>query len=372
MRTLQLRKFNDLYSKYGLGAVKNLHLLVQLLILGRTVNLWKLKDYVGMVLGNVETLPESNYRRLTRFFDTWSACEGFILEVQRHCFKVLRRLRFTHLLLDGTSWKRGEQKYHYMVLSVLAGSVAIPIYWRQLGKIGSSNQQERQELLSEVFEHFDLRGMTLLADREYIGKKWFKYLRDNKINFVIRLRFGDYYEAVDAATGRTYQQMYDQCFSQGKFVRKHILLDGQSFFISMRPNPKGTPGEEVIIFLTPFRPVRKTVDQYIKRWRIECLFRHLKTNGFHLEQLNLKSVPKSNLMMAVVCLAYGITIRVGWKSQSTIRRIKFTDLTVFPAQSISRSGLSLLSAWCASFDHFVYYLLSIFDKENHSIIKNVQ
>lgn len=371
MQTLQLRKFNDLYAEYGLGAVKNLHLMVQLLLLGRTVNLWKLKDYVGMIMDNVDVQPESHYRRLTRFFDTWSDCEGFLLELQRYSFRVLRRLHFTHLLLDGTSWKRGDQKYHYMVLSVLAGSVAIPIYWKQLGKIGSSNQEERQQLLTEVFKHFDLRGMTLLADREYIGKKWFKYLKDNKINFVIRLRFGAYYEAVDAAAGKTYQQMYDKCFLQRKFVRKHILLDGQSYFISMRPNPKDTPGEEVIIFLTLIRPVRKTVDQYIKRWRIECLFRHLKTNGFHLEELNLKSPAKSNLMMAIVCLAYAITIRAAWKSQDRIRRISFDNATVFPAQSIFRKGLALVTAWCASFDRFISYVHTIVGPVKHSIIKNV-
>ena len=62
------------------------------------------------------------------FFDTWSDGEGFLLELQRYSFRVLRRLHFTHLLSEGTSWKRGDQKYHAMVLSVLAGSVAISIY----------------------------------------------------------------------------------------------------------------------------------------------------------------------------------------------------------------------------------------------------
>jgi hypothetical protein len=346
--------------------------MVQLLILGRTVNLWKLKDYVGIALGNEKVQPESHYRRLTRFFDTSGNCEGFLLAVQRHSFSVLRHLRFTHLLLDGTSWKRGNQKYHYMVLSVLAGSVAIPIYWKQLGKIGSSNQTEREQLLSEALKYFDLKGMTLLADREYIGKQWFKFLKDNKINFVIRLRFGDYYEAVDAAPGKTYQQMYDKCFLQDKFVRKHILLDGRSYFISMRPNPKDTPGEEVIIFLTLIRPVRKTVDQYIKRWRIECFFRHIKSNGFHLEQLNLKSVGKSNLMMAIVCLAYVITIRAAWKCRSLVRRISFANGTIFPAQSVFRKGLALVAPWCRSFARFITFLNSIFGTNNHSIIKNVQ
>ncbi|MBC6993838.1 transposase [Lewinella lacunae] len=300
MLTPQLRKFTDLYGKYGLGATKNLHLICQLLILGRTCSLWKLKDYVGLALDKPLVQPASHYQRLIRFFDAWQDNAGFILDVQRRTLSLLRRFRFTHLLLDGTSWKRGQQKYHYMVLSVLVGSVAIPIYWKQLGKIGASSQAERKALFTEAMKHLDLKGMTLLADREYVGQEWFKFLIDNKIEFVIRLRFGDFYQAVDEAPGKTYQQMYDQCRSHGKFCRKRIKLGGQFYFISMRPNPKGTAGDEVIIFLTRLRPVKKTVDQYIKRWRIECLFRHLKSNGFDLEAINFKPLGKSNLLMAIV------------------------------------------------------------------------
>lgn len=99
-----------------------------------------------------------------------SSDKAFLLDIQRRVLQVLCRLRFSHLLLDGTSWKRGDQKYHYMVLSVLACGVAIPIYWKQLGKIGASNQAERQELIRKALSLFDLRGITLLADREYIGQ----------------------------------------------------------------------------------------------------------------------------------------------------------------------------------------------------------
>jgi len=56
-------------------------------------------------------------------------------------------------------------------------------------------------------KYFDLKGMTLLADPEYVGVEWFKFLVDNKIEFVIRLRFGDYYNAIDKAQGKTYQQV---------------------------------------------------------------------------------------------------------------------------------------------------------------------
>lgn len=167
--------------------------------------------------------------------------------------------------------------------------------------------------------------------------------------------------------------MYDQCFDQGKFVRKHLRLDGQSYYLSMRPNPNSNAkvGEEVLIFLTLTRPIRKTVDQYVKRWRIECLFLHLKTNGFNLEDLNLKSPRKSQLMMAVLALAYAITVRAAWNSQSSIRRISYADGSVFPAPSIFRRGLALVSAWCASVERFITYLLVRFDTANHAICKKM-
>jgi hypothetical protein len=59
MLTPQLRWFTTLYDNHGLCAVRNLHLMVQLLLVARTVTLWKLKDYVGMVLVNTAVLPYS-------------------------------------------------------------------------------------------------------------------------------------------------------------------------------------------------------------------------------------------------------------------------------------------------------------------------
>ncbi len=371
MSTQHLRKFTTIYHKYGLDSSKNLFLLTQIILLGRTVNLWKLKDYIGMVLGNHETKPASHYRRLTRFMDSWSENKAYHKAVRRLIFHFLRRMRFTHLLLDGTSWKRGGEKYQFMVLSVLAGPVAIPIYWRQLGKLGSSSQQERKSMMDEVVGLFDLGGMTLLADREYIGKEWFKYLYDKDIGFVIRLRFPDYYEVVDGLPGKSYQAMYDACASGRKLCRKRIELDGRHYFISMIPNPKKTNREDrVIIFLTKGRPVRKTVDQYVKRWRIECLFRHLKTNGFNLEEMNLKD-GKEDFMFLIVCLAYALTIRCAAKTEKSIRQIKFADGDARPAVSIFREGLSNITIHLGRFIDFLRFLISIYNPRNHLIYKNV-
>jgi hypothetical protein len=367
-----LRKFSDLYATYGLGAVKNVWLLTCLIPIARTVNLYKIKDYVGAVLDKPDTQPQSHYKRLIRFFQDWAECQDLLYDLMRHNLRFLRRLGFKTLVMDGTSWTIGEAKVHYLVLSVLAGSVAIPIYWVQLEKIGASNQQERKAMFETAFSLFDLKGMTLLADREYIGKDWFKFLKTNKIYFVIRLRLGDYFEDVNQAYGKSYEQMLTKCCAKGKLVKKQICLEGQPFTIIMMPNPKTNADEPAMIFLTTRPQARKAAELYAKRWKIECLFRHLKTNGYNLEDLNLKDPKKNLLMLAIVTTAYILAIREGWRRRKKIPQQQYKDGNETPEVSIFREGLAILTAKCFRFIDFLQYLFRILSPKNHAIFKNVQ
>ena len=142
-----------------------------MLPLGRTANLYKLKDYAAGVLENSKTDPMSHYKRLIRFFQDWGDRKDLLHDLMRHNLRFLRALGFKTLVMDGTSWTIGEAKVYYLVLSVLVEGVAVPIYWVQLEKIGASSQEERKAMFETAFLLFDLSGMTLLADREYVGKK---------------------------------------------------------------------------------------------------------------------------------------------------------------------------------------------------------
>jgi hypothetical protein len=313
-----LRKFSEFYKNYGLGAVKNIWLLTCLLPIARTVNLNKLKDHVGGLLEKPGVEPSSHYRRLTRFFEEWGGHEGFLNDVLRQNLGFLKQIGFRTLVMDGTSWKIGETAIHYLVLSVLVGGVAVPIYWVQLEKLGVSSQSERKAMLEKALSLFDLSGMTLLADREYIGSDWFKLLKVNKIHFVIRMRMGDYEANVDAAQGNTYLKMYEKCAAKDKLVRKQIWIGGECYTILMMPNPKQDAKEPVFIFLTTLPDAKKAAELYAKRWKIECLFRHLKTNGYNLEDLNLRDSGKNLLMLAIVATAYILAIMEGQKRQKKI------------------------------------------------------
>lgn len=367
-----LRKFSDFYERYGLGAVKNLWLLISLIPIARTVNLNKLKDHVGGVLASPNTEPESHYRRLTRFFESWGCREDFLHAVMVQNLRFLKSIGFKILVMDGTSWKIGETEIHYLVLSVLVGSVAVPIYWVQLEKQGASSQEERRAMFEKALSLFDLKGMSLLADREYVGKKWFKFLKDNEIHFVIRLRLGDYEEDVSAAQGKPYYGMYQKCAAKNKVIKKQIWLDELPYTIVMMPNPKANAEEPVFIFLTTLPDAQKAAELYAKRWKIECLFRHLKTNGYNLEDLNLKETGKNLLLLAIVSTAYILAIREGWKRRKKIPTNKYADGSQWPEVSIFREGLAILTAKCYRFLDFLKYVFTVLSTKNHALFKNVQ
>lgn len=368
-----LRKFSELYAKYGLGAVKNFWLLTSLLPLARTVNLYKLKDYVGGVLEKEQTNTMSHYRRLTRFFEDWGGREDFLHDLMRQLLCFLKGIGFKTLVMDGTSWQLGESTINYLVLSVLVNKVAVPLYWVQLGKMGASSQAERQTMFEKAMELFDLKGMTLLADREYVGKQWFKFLKTNQINFVIRLRDGDYEMEVNAQRGKSYQQMLFKCADKKKVFKRNIWLEGELFTFVMMPNPKTDAHESVLLFLTTLPNARKAAELYVLRWKIECLFKHLKSNGFHLEDLNLKHKGKNQLMFAVVATAYVLTIRKAWKYRKKITLKTFADGTQTLENSIFREGLARITPICFQFLRFLHFVLTLAKlPKKHALFKNVQ
>jgi hypothetical protein len=372
MLSPHLRKFSDFYEKYGLGAVKNLWLLTCLLPIARTVNLYKLKDHVGGLLENTNTEPMSHYRRLTRFFEDWGGREDLLCDLSRQNLRFLKKMGFKTLVMDGTSWKIGEAKVHYLVLSVLANGVAVPIYWVQLEKLGASSQVERKEMFEKALSLFDLSGMTLLADREYIGKGWFKYLKDNKIHFVIRMRTGDFESDVNAAQGKSYWGMFEKCAAKGKIVKKQVFIGGEAYTIVMMPNPKHDAKEPVFVFLTTLPNGKMAAELYAKRWKIECLFWHLKTNGYNLEDLNLKDADKNLLMFAIVTTAYVLAVREGIKRKKKIPMNKYADGSEWPQTSIFREGLTIITSICYRFVEFLKYVFKALSPKKHAFFKNVQ
>ena len=94
------------------------------------------------------------------------------------------------LCLDRSNWKFGKKNINYLVLSWrISKKISIPLMFVELDKAGNSNTQERVDLLKNFDEVFGfLRIKSLMADREFIGKKWFQMLDKSKIPYFIRVK----------------------------------------------------------------------------------------------------------------------------------------------------------------------------------------
>lgn len=93
-----------------------------------------------------------------------------------------------------------------------------------------------------------------------MGKAWFKFLKTNKINFVVRLKHGDYESEVDAERGKSYCQMFVKCADKNKVLKRQICLDGEFFTFVMMPNPKADADEPVLLFLTTLPDAKQAAE----------------------------------------------------------------------------------------------------------------
>ena len=354
-----INKVSEEFSDWKKSGVKTMLLLSLCFLRKETICLYKLKSEVGVLLENSRTKAASNYKRLTRFFVDY-AFSRLWLELIQYAFRLLR-LKSDYLLLDGTSWERGSRKHHYLVLSVVYQGVAIPIYWEDLKKKGNSNQKERKRLIRKAKKYFNLEGKILLADREYIGSDWFKFLLENKIDFVIRLRSKNYKTAVNDGRGKTYEELEAKVLrskKQSKVLGKKIKLEGMDLYFVLVKNPNPSSKDKVIYLLSNLSESASSIAaRYPIRWKIESCFKHLKSNGFDLEKLNLKGKFRQQLLMAIIVFAYTLSVLEGLKEYKKVPNKYYSNGTAYKAISVFRKGLETLTIICGNFSYFCQYLI---------------
>lgn len=338
--TDQIReKYSDLPANW----LDTAWILVRCILTGQTTNLARLKDHVPGIIDTPKaqsTKPQSHYKRLTRFFEPF-AYEHNRLELRFRQLLAELTLRLIgsdpqlrgrigrELLMDGTEWKIRGSKVQFLTIAILFDGVALPIAFIDLEKIGHSSQQERIDWFKQLTEQFNFEGMTLIADREYIGLQWFEALRLTfKLNFIVRLKKGIYHDQVNAVPGKTQAEMVaklKRC-RQKKMISKRIIMGNAAWYYIIIRNPKaGHPNEDEFIFLLSSWYNRTAAAQaYARRWSIEVTFRHLKSNGFRLEDMRLEGRAKREVVMAMLNLVFVLCVIEGRKFYQRNPRSKQT------------------------------------------------
>lgn len=361
-----LDKFNEKAEKatkeLRKSELKNILILSLSMLRVQTVCLNKLKGAVGQITGKEDTQPASHYQRLVRIFRK-HAFSRLWLDLLRFVFSLLR-LKSEYLVLDGTSWKRGSRWHHYLTLSVVYQKASIPIYWVNLQKHGISNIEERIDLMRRVLRTFDLSGKTLLADREYIGIEWFKFLLANDLDFIIRLKKNTYCQYIDAAEGKSVQQMIDKVKRSkvaNKSMRKAFMMQGMSLYFVVCKNPDPNAKEELVFLITnKDQCAAQIAVKYGIRWSIEHCFKQLKSNGFDLEAINVKGKFKQQLLMAIVVFTYVLSILEGLKTYKKVDTKINSEGKEYKAVSLFRHGCDYLVSRTRSFERFIRYILRQF------------
>lgn len=250
--SLLIDKYSSKITDLPESIVKNNLIIAQSILLSGSVNLNLVKEKVPLVTGNFANKPSADYKRLTRFFDLGkietvedrflynellenlrTLCWVILFNQKKNKGGKFNRKAVKYLLLDGTKWDFGQHHLHLLTLCIVIDEVAIPIWWEDIEKAGHSSQQERISYLHDAMNSYQLEGLTLIADREYIGYEWFKELKRLSIHFVIRVKEGIYHEEINQASGLSWEKMKAKASKKNKGgkVSKRIKLDGVELHI---------------------------------------------------------------------------------------------------------------------------------------------
>lgn len=377
----EIREYFPHHSKTD---VKNLLITSEAIFESESTNLNKVKKKVGKVTGNLKTKPSSNYTRLIRLFNVEEKRELIRGLVVLSLCLLESKSKIKYLTLDGTSWELGDKKIHLITLCLVYEGVSIPIWWEELDKKGHSNFKERKRVIREASKILNLTGLVLLADREYIGKAWFNYLRNRKIGFIIRLKAKTYCTEINEASERAkikdifQKARYSKLIHMASFrkyrkkgVGKRFKLYGKSYTFVVIKNPKEDKKEPLLYFISSLEDKVEIVKTYPIRWTIECCFKHLKSNGFDLEAMNFKDPLKIMLMMAITSFLYVLCIIEGlkqlkFKKKSDWKKYKNGKITL--AVSVFAKGLDFLNNKFRDLVSFIGFLKSLLEQKNQLLL----
>lgn len=147
---------------------------------------------------------------------------------------------------------------------------------------------------------FGYRAISYLcADREFIGKDWFAWLRSQDVDFRIRVR-----ENTKVTNGRgqvvAIRRLFrSQRIGEPKVIERARPIWGLPLFVS---GVRLAAGEYVIVVAPRRTPT--ALGDYARRWGIETLFSCLKSRGFRLEETHLVHPERLKKLIALLAFAF--------------------------------------------------------------------
>jgi len=298
----ELQNYLSKFLFWNKARIACLAQILQALFCVKTVNLMQISSAFQS-----DANTDSSYRRIRRFFAHFtfdiSSIVGFVL----HCLPIEQRFL---LAIDRTNWKIGKQHINILMLSLYFKGVGIPLVWIICNKGGNSSLEKRCEIMKRVLQKIRHRRIqALLADREFIGGCWFRFLISRKIPFLIRVK------KCAKASGISWGEIVPlEKLIGHKNVKNHpVVLWGHYLYVSITTR-KNSNDPLIVVSNEAFDDPIKL---YRKRWSIETLFGCLKTRGFRLKDTSMVNPERLEKLIFILTIALCWSIKTGEALEKT-------------------------------------------------------
>ncbi len=281
-------------------------LMLMALMAARTVNLTKLACFFAS-----DSKISSRYRRMQRFFTQFSIGYAAVAKLVLKLFNLEQAPLY--LAIDRTNWKWGKSNINILMLAIVYKGTAIPLLWRLLDKKGNSNTKERIELMEIFVSVFGKERIAgLLADREFVGDKWFGWLKKEKIDFYIRVKKSEL-----SSNSRNESIKIDRLFWDLKCGEQRTLKDKRTLW-SHKVYLSGLSLEDgEMLIIASNVDTDQHIIIYKKRWEIETLFSCLKGRGFNFEETHITDQEKIKKMLVLLTIAFCWAHKTGeWRHEN--------------------------------------------------------
>lgn len=295
-------------------------------------------------------LQSSKVKQLHRFFKNIRLSEDVLARFVLSFSNPSERL---WLVIDRTNWRLGKIELNILLVAVILNGQALPLMWSLLPHGGSSSAAVRNALLERVLLVLPAERMAgLLGDREFIGKKWFKFLNKQQIAPCIRLK-------ANTKVGGIPVWALFKGIPAGEvhWWYRPLMVYGVPLRVCAVRDAHGHG-----LYVATLEHGQHALERYSQRWTIENLFKHWKGSGFDLEATHLTHPERLNTLLALTTLTSVWAWQVGRAEQerAPIRVLAHGRLAV----STVRYGLNTLKSallnvlWNPAETLFIHHFLA--------------
>ena len=303
-KTYQMIMLPKLYQKH----LQNLLSESQLLFLYLIINV--IQDIKNVKIEKIaESLPlpilfNSRRKKLQRFLSLpiFEIKELWFPIIREWIFQTFSKKTIIYLAIDRTNWNNKN----LLIISVIYKKRAIPVYFKRLSKLGSSNFSEQKEVISNIIELFIEYKVVILGDREFCSVKLGEWLDSQGLQFCLRLKEN---QKVELENDMWLQ--LKECglkpgislFMENVRVTKTHKVEGFSIACKWKRSYRESVVSEGWFILTNMSNVEEAVAAYKKRFDIEEMFRDYKSGGYNLEGTNVEG-QRFIALVIVISFAY--------------------------------------------------------------------